>query len=516
MIPELIDGARRRYLRNQLVAQSANALSVALGGIVLLLLAGTQLLDWRLLAVVLLATCGAVIYRTVRGTPSAYRVAQVIDRRLKLADSLSTALHFGGTRPLDAMRAAQIAQAEKIAREVDIAQALPIEMPRAIYAVAALGLLATGLFALRYGLERNLELRAPLARLLMDRFGASGQDEIAMRKKHPGNRPESPKPTGLSVPDAEAKDSGQLDPASDSALDTVGVPDAVNDPLAKNESPSKSKSSAPGTEKMEGEAGDSASTESADGNMGDPSASGQAGDKPGAQKGSNGNQPSPSNSGENSSLMSKLKEAMSNVMSKMRQSQSPSGSQQSASQGQNASNAKQGQNNQGQKGSPNEGQKSGRESGDAQGQQAEGEGESGQSQQAKGGGHSSDPQSASQPGSGIGSQDGNKDARLAEQMAAMGKISEIIGKRSANVVGEVTVEVQSSQQQLRTQYTKSNASHADAGGDLNRDEVPVVFQQFVQQYFDQVRKQPATVTSQRGEPATRGKTPPAASTPPSM
>jgi len=86
MIPELIDGARRRYLRNQIVAQSANALSVALAGIVLLLLAGTQLLDWRLLTVVLLGTFGLVLYRTVRGTPSAYRVAQVIDHRLKLAD----------------------------------------------------------------------------------------------------------------------------------------------------------------------------------------------------------------------------------------------------------------------------------------------------------------------------------------------------------------------------------------------------------------------------------------------
>jgi hypothetical protein len=516
MIPELIDGARRRYLRNQIVAQSANALSVALGGVVLLLLAGTQLLDWRLLAVVLLATGGIVLYRTVRGTPSAYRVAQVIDHRLKLADSLSTALHFGESQPLDAMRAAQLAQAEKIAREVDIAQALPLEMPRTLYAVAALGLLATGLFALRYGLERSLELRAPLARLLMDRMSGGGQDEIALRKKNSGNRPESPKPTGMTAAESEAKDAGQLDPATDSALDTVGVPDAVNDPLAKNESPSKSKGSAPGSEKMEGEAGDSASSESAEGNMGDPAASGQPGDKQGGQKSADGKQSAGSNSGENSSLMSKLKEAMSNVMSKMRQSQSPSGSQQSSSSGQNARNAKDGQKAQGQKGEANQGQQSGRESGDAQGQQSEGEGENGQSQQAKGGGQSSDPQSASQPGSGIGSQDGNKDVRLAEQQAAMGKISEIIGKRSANVVGEVTVEVQSSQQQLRTQYTKSSATHADAGGDLNRDEVPVVFQQFVQQYFDQVRKQPAAVTSQRGEPATRGKTPPAASTPPSM
>ena len=37
----------------------------------------------------------------------------------------------------------------------------------------------------------------------------------------------------------------------------------------------------------------------------------------------------------------------------------------------------------------------------------------------------------------------------------MGKISEIIGKRSANVSGEVTVEVNSSKQQIRTPYSES-------------------------------------------------------------
>ena len=71
----------------------------------------------------------------------------------------------------------------------------------------------------------------------------------------------------------------------------------------------------------------------------------------------------------------------------------------------------------------------------------------------------------------------------------MGKISEIIGKRSANVTGDVTVEVQSGNQQLRTAYTQNSAQHADSGGEINRDEVPVVFQPYVQQYFEQVRRQ---------------------------
>jgi len=63
----------------------------------------------------------------------------------------------------------------------------------------------------------------------------------------------------------------------------------------------------------------------------------------------------------------------------------------------------------------------------------------------------------------------------------MGKISEIIGKRSANVTGEVTIEVNSSKQQLRTQYSDSAATHKEAGGEINRDEVPAAFQQYVQQ-----------------------------------
>ncbi len=96
----------------------------------------------------------------------------------------------------------------------------------------------------------------------------------------------------------------------------------------------------------------------------------------------------------------------------------------------------------------------------------------------------------------------------------MGKISEIIGKRSASVTGEITVEVPSSQQRLQTPYTQSNATHADAGGEISRDEVPEIFQQYVRQYFEQIRKQP----SHKPEPTTRSKaqTPASKTPPPSM
>ena len=71
----------------------------------------------------------------------------------------------------------------------------------------------------------------------------------------------------------------------------------------------------------------------------------------------------------------------------------------------------------------------------------------------------------------------------------MGKISEIIGKRSQNLTGEILVEVQSNkQQQLKTAYSGKQAAHAEAGGEISRDEVPLMYQQYVRQYFAQVRK----------------------------
>ena len=72
----------------------------------------------------------------------------------------------------------------------------------------------------------------------------------------------------------------------------------------------------------------------------------------------------------------------------------------------------------------------------------------------------------------------------------MGKISEIFGKRAENLKGEVTVEVSSGDQQLKTPYSQSAAAHSDTGGEIHRDEVPLIYQQYVQQYFEQVRKLP--------------------------
>jgi hypothetical protein len=514
MMKALIRRARRRYIANELLAQGSYALSAGMAGVILLLIAGTQILDWPFLVAIMCGTLALGTYRTLRRVPTAYAIAQLVDRRLLLADTLSTALFFadGGTKISASMREGQRAQAEQVAARAEVERAMPFAMPRAVYSLAALGLVASGLFALRYGMSRTLDLRAPLARIVMETFGAPPQ-EAALRKDARKPRPDGPKPIGLSLPKGESPSPQPLDPAADSALDTVGVPNAVNDPLSQSQNNSKAKTESASMEKADGAQGDSEASEGADASSGESLSDSAQGAKDGKQtSAANQGSPSQSNSDQNSSLISKLRDAMSNLLSKMRQ-QNGGGSQQQSNAGQSAQ--KPGSQRTGrQNGASGEGQQqaNGQQSSEMDGQQASAEGKNGQNAQAQGGGHSADQQGANQPGSGIGRQDGNKDTKLAEQIAAMGKISEIIGKRSASVTGEITVEVPSSQQRLQTPYSQTNATHTDAGGEISRDEVPVIFQQYVQQYFEQIRKQPApkpetTTRSKAQTPATKAQPP---------
>ncbi|HKW97275.1 MAG TPA: hypothetical protein VJN43_06045 [Bryobacteraceae bacterium] len=516
MIRDLIGRARRRYIWNEVLAQGTLAASAGMAGFILLLILGTQILDWPVLVAVSLITLAFGCYRISRRVPSNYSIAQLVDRRLLLADALSTALYFARTdaKGCASMREGQLAQAERTAQSANLERAIPFVMPRAVYALAALGLVASGLFALRYGSSRSLDLRAPLAHILMDSFGPAAQQQAA-NKREGARKPDVPKPVGLTIPEGDPNNA-QLDPAPDSALDTTGVPDAVNDPLPQSQSNAKAKAESASTQDAEAEAGDSESSESADAATGESLSNSPEGKNANQKGASDGAKPERANADGNSSLVAKLRDAMSNLLSKMRQQQpNGSGSNHQSANGQNSRQA--GSQRAGQKSNGASGEKQqagGQETADADGQQSGAEGKNGQNSQAQGAGRSSDQQAANQPGSGIGRQDGNKDTRLAEQLAAMGKISEIIGKRSANISGEITVEVPASQQQLHTPYSQTAATHTDAGGDISRDEIPVIFQQYVQQYFEQVRKQ----SGQRGEPATRSKiqTPANKTQPPSM
>jgi hypothetical protein len=93
-------------------------------------------------------------------------------------------------------------------------------------------------------------------------------------------------------------------------------------------------------------------------------------------------------------------------------------------------------------------------------------------------------------GAGVG--EGEKDVELAEQLKAMGELSEILGQRSEDITGEVLIEVVSGDQDLRTAYSETPARHGAAGGVIHRDEVPLELREYVRSYFEQVHKQTPT------------------------
>ncbi len=499
----LLKRARRRRLSHLLLEEAAWASAFVLGGAIALLLLGGEPIVWYFLSALLVTGFAISIYRASRRCDDHYAIAQRLDHNLSLHDALSTSVYFGEhpdrTRSPQDVVERQRSSAEEAARAVDIRAGVPFVPPRSMYACAGLALAIVGVFGLRYGIIRNLDLRPSLVRIAFDGF--LGPRLTADARKKPKNPlvKDWQNPTGLSPDPWQAKGMDK-EGAPEAALDVVDTPDVNNkDTGAGNDSKAKGKES-PNQPDQTGEASeDSDRTNGANDQSPDGS---QAPTKEGGQNSKQGDQKSQQSS-DNSSLSEKMRDAIANLLSKMKmQPKSGGNSQQQSSAGQNSpQQSAQNKSNKDQSGSP-----SGKPQSDSNSSQ---DGQSSQdaqgAQQAQNGQGKNDGKSASnsQEGkSGIGSQDGDKAIKEAEQLAAMGKISEIIGKRAQNITGEVMIETQSGKQQLRTQYTQRSANHGDSGGEINRDEVPLAYQQYVQQYFEEIRKLPAAKAKPTGKKGT--------------
>ncbi len=498
-VSQLLKKARQRCLLDLVLDQSALAISIAMAGAILLLLTGTSLLEWYWIALLAIASLAIGLYRFRNRVPSEYRLAQRIDWKLNLADALSTAKHFAETHSpiVDQQRAS----AEQTARAIDPRIAVPFTRSRFVWPAAGLALVACGLFAVRYAVTGSMSLEPSLVKMAYDTFFGSGPQQQAKNKiRNPQIDKNNPLDPGN--PDAQTTQSDQM---PDSQMESIETPDVSNASAAD-----QSKSAAQVQQKS-----------SPDDQQGDNSEQGEKGDK--AQQGDDGNQDNSSKgdkskdakqkdgkqdaknqnaNNDNSSMLDKLKDAMANMLNKMKstppkEGQSAQNSQDSKAGGQEKGNQKGAQNQKGQNDS---------QDADAQSDQNQQQGdksEKKQSANAKSGDKSQDKNNSPDAKSGIGSSDGDKAAKEAEQLAAMGKISEIIGKRSANVSGEVMVEVGSTKQQLKTPWAQKQATHIEAGSEIHRDEVPLMYQQFVQQYFEEIRKSPESKSQPSAKPDTK-------------
>jgi len=490
-LTELIRRGRRRQIRHLLLEEVSFAAVLALGGSVLLLLLGTQILNWYWLVVLFGGSLATGAYRARKKIRSPYQIAQSIDARLSLHDALSTALYFGEhserVKSPKEFVDTQRQSAEDMARTADLHLGVPFFAPRTFYINAVLVLVVCGMFGLRYGINRSLDLRPSLVRIGFDGLLGTTK-EIADAKK--GQRPfdgDGHRENGMPVDPWESKP-GDLDPAPDAALQTVDTPE-VNNPDGGSEAKSKAtgnEQQTPGQDPLDSGDKNESQQPGKDAN-GDPNASpdgGQQSNNPSSQKNAQS-----SNSGDGSSLSDKMRDALANLMAKLKMQPKSGDGKQGGQSSQNNQQQAQKSQSQDQNASTSSQESEANSAAQSQSQQAQ-NGAQQQTAQGKSDGKSSDKTNTQDGKSGIGKQDGDKSAREAEQLAAMGKISELIGKRSANVSGEVMVEVASGKQQLKTQYSQRKAAHSEAGGEINRDEVPLAYQQYVQQYFEEIRKAP--------------------------
>ena len=450
ILSALLDKARRRILTQLILDKGALAATIGLGGTVVLLLAGTQILDWYWVAALAAISLGVGIYQLRKRVPTEYQLAQRIDRRLELADTLSTATYFGANPRLgyEAVCQVQRREAEGIAGGVDLQVALPMQRSRFLYPVAALLLAVTGLFIVRFAVLGTLDLRPSLLEMAVDSFFATPAEQAALLKAPRADlRPDAFDPTQPNLP-----------PSPEDL--TASIPEQGNDASELLQGDSPDKGDAKGDK---GEKGLNNADQSGD----------EKGDKQGDQDGKEGSE----NSQDQRSMMDKLRDAVENLMNKM-----------SPKPGEKNAKNDSGKQQKGQKGE--KGQK-----GDDKGDRAEGEpqadsGDQGdQSEQA-------DAKAAEAPGqkksdqaaSGSGQNDGDKAIKDAEMLKAMGKLSELLGQRATEVTGQVMIEVGNTKQQLRTAFTQQQAGHGEAGSEIHRDEIPLMDQQFVERYFEQVRR----------------------------
>jgi hypothetical protein len=489
-LENLLRQARRRQAWHLALEALTDVLAVAMAAVVVLLAAGLPGRPGAWALATAAVALGFAGWRARRGIGSRFAAARRIDEQLRLHDTLATAVHFLDAGPGEGSAEAvarQRAQAEEAAQVARLSQALPLRRPRAAAACLALLGVSMGLVFLRYATTRKLDLRAPLIAIHFERAPAPELAKLARdgRRSRSGDPVAMPRVPGDPAP-ATQQGMAQTQDAPSDVLNTVDEPNVDNSKEgAKGEGQAKAKD-AEGKETPTG-ANQDGTQASDDDRTGEGKKDARTGDTPNRDGAAQEAGRKSSNASASPSLMQRARDAMSDLLDKFKSAarsqeggkDAKSAQESNRSQGQKqAANSANGVSAQNQQGAPDASQ---------QGDSASVAGQKVDAAQA-GTGRQGDKNNSPEAQSGIGREDGSKDTRLAEELAAMGKISELIGKRSANVTGEMTVESSSNGQQLKTQYSDQQAAHTAAGGIVDRDEVPIAYQSYVQRYFDQIRK----------------------------
>ncbi|MEP7355308.1 MAG: hypothetical protein ABI824_18910 [Acidobacteriota bacterium] len=461
---DLLTQARRRVITQLLLDKGALAVLVGMGGVILLLLAGTDILDWYWPVLLLVASLVYGLYQLRKHVPSLYELAQKVDARLGLADTLSTAEYFlrHPVKGLESICEMQRSVAESKAAAVDLKQAVPYQRSRYLLPAVGLLLVAVGLFAVRYAVTGSLDLRPSLIEAVNTLFATpeeKAEAALVRAKLHPQvfdpNNPDADKvDPKLQVP-PDSKDGSELTKEDESKTDSADATD-------KDGKESEKK-------------GDSADDSDKSGAGNDKQTDQQAKEKD--SDGKDGQQSPQQSNQDQRSMLDKLKDAINNLMNQGSSDKKPGEKQQSKGQKAQDKNGDKG----GEK--SDKGDKGDKSQGDQQSDAAKGDPSSAQDAQK---GDKSKQKGEDQANA--GTDDGSKALLEAQALEAMGKLNELLGARSEQINGDMMVEVGNTKQQLKTAFTSQQSGHTEAGSEIHRDEVPLMYQQFVEKYYSEIRK----------------------------
>ncbi len=483
---DVVQRARRRSLGHLALQDALEACSVALLGPAVLLVFGTDLVPEALLLLFVLAGLGFGTYRWLHARPSPYAVAQRLDASWETHDQISTAYYFSE----HADRAGPLAKQQQglagpLASAGSVPIALPLEIPKAAYALAGMVVLIGGLFGLRYSMQATLSLKPPLPPMVMqallgdraddlftdeetseelaetsDETAASNREERELERD---TREEQREPTprmagGDQPPEALAEDLMAVP-----EVEGLSVDEQYGDELASAEGAGRESGSE--QEGLEADTDERSPGESSPQDPSRPNAGGQ--------------------SEESDDLWSRLQDAFEKMLSSMNleeqtsgESGEPSGGEESQQSSEAGAEAQ---------ASAGEGQE-GRES-DSQGQEGGGTPENPQElSQGEGGSEDSNLTPEGQATSSAGSNDGSKELAAAALDQALGELSELYSRRAEEMSGEVLIETEAGPQELQTPYSPSEAGHRDPGGVIRRDQIPHAYRHFIQKYFEALQE----------------------------
>jgi len=478
-VEAVLTAAERRRMLVLAIEQAAIGVALVLAGGILMLLLGTQILAWYWLALLAAAGIGIVMFG-VRSRPLArYRLAQILDHRLHLSDSLSTACFLlSESRSNDPFVQFQLARANEIARSVRPSRAFPFTGRRRWALSAALAAVAFGLFTVRYLVTSSLSLRPALIPIHFGPMFEAFERSLSPDKSGPFGTP-SPDSRGDLARPASSQRQDEKDRTSLPQEAKAGNPAGATPGTATGQNNS---ANADSTEMGEGKSPNGQVTHNEPQPQSDPNDAAAKESPNGQDQGTGAQQDS-------SGVLDKMKDALSSLMAKMRANPA---SERAAREGEK-SNPEQKAGDQTALGKDQHGnQQNGRSDKASQQQSTQGQAQGQTTEKAQAPqGHNSDStdRKGSDSQSGAGRQDGDKAIKEAEEQQAMGKLAEIIGKRSANLTGDMTVETASGNQQLKTEYSQRMGRHSDLGGEINRNEIPLMYQQYIRDYMEAVRKQ---------------------------